>query len=228
MRYLGGKTQIAKDLVSAIPQDGRYFWDAFCGSLAISCALSGPGMVSDTSAPLIALYQAIDAGWDPPATLTKEEWQAAKALPDSNPLKGFAGFGCSFRGLYFSGYAGGYVGPVSNPGAQAARQVLTRDVRKLAARGCCFKQIDFLSVEPEPGLLLYLDPPYRNTSAYAGTAPFDHDRFYGRVEAWARYGPVYVSEYDFPLGRVVWERSRAVKLKAGTGARAVEKLYRVG
>ncbi len=204
------------------------FWDPFCGSLAVSLALGGAGICSDISAPLIALYTAIASGWVPPAELSKDAWLAARGLPDSDPLKGFAGFGCSFRGLYFSGYAGGYVGPVSNPGALAASKVLTRDVALLASRGCSFLELDFFDIEPQSGLFLYLDPPYRDTAGYAGTPDFDHDAFYARVEEWAHFGPVYVSEYAFPLGKCVWQKDRAVKMTAGSGNRATERLFRIG
>ena len=47
------------------------------------------------------------------------------------------------------------------------------------------------------------------------------------LREWAEFGPVCVSEYTFPLGRIVWEKSRARKLIAGSGKRAVEHLYLV-
>lgn len=227
MRYLGGKTQISKELAAQVNRyrNGKAFWDPFCGSLAMSVALGDKGLVSDISPPLINLYKAIEAGWDPPAVLSREEWEKAKHLPDTNPLKGFAGFGCSFRGLYFSGYAGGYVGPVSNPGAQAARQVLLRDVEKLAKRNCTIQCLDFFEVEPNAERFLYLDPPYQGTQSYAGTPTFDYQRFVQRVLEWARFGPVCVSEYAFPLGKCVWEKSRARKLAVSSGTRAIEKLF---
>jgi DNA adenine methylase len=230
MRYLGGKTQIAKELAAVLNAErgALPFWDPFCGSLAVSKALGGAGLCSDISLPLISLYEAIARGWRPPTEMSKAEWQAAKNLPDTDPLKGFAGFGCSFRGLYFSGYAGGYVGPCSNPGALAAAKVLVRDVTLLKARGCDFICADFFDCEPEPGYFVYLDPPYRDTSKYDGTPPINYDLFYARVEAWARFGPVFVSEYSFPLGRCIWEKSRAIKLRAGSGERATERLFRVG
>lgn len=231
MRYLGGKTQISKELAAQINQfrKGKPFWDPFCGSLAMSKAMGGAGIASDVHPALITLYRSVADGWDPPRTMSKEEWAAAKTLPDTDPLKGFAGFGCSFRGLYFSGYAGGYVGPVSNPGCQAAREVLLRDVQLLKSRGVQFECLDFFDVRPQAGYFLYLDPPYVGTASYAGTEPFDHERFYRRVSEWATFGPVCISEYTYPTsGRQVWEKSRARKLLAGTGKRALEKLFVVG
>ena len=227
MRYLGGKTQIARELAKEINtyRGNLPFLDPFCGSLAMAKALGGFGFVSDIHPALIALYQSIAAGWLPPETFSREEWEHAQNLPDHNPLKGFAGFGCSFRGMYFQGYAGGFVGPVSNFGAQAARQVLLRDVLILKDRGVEFKCQNFFDIEPHPNVFLYLDPPYKGVTGYKGTPKFPYHQFVERVQQWSRFTPICVSEYQFPLGRVVWEKSRARKLIAGSGKRAIERLY---
>ena len=229
MRYLGGKTQIAKHMLPTIAPylKGRFLVDAFCGSLAVTLAAGAPTHCVDVHPALISMYRALQAGWDPPNTLTREEWEAAKRLPDSDPLKAFAGFGCSFRGLYFSGYAGGYVGPVSNHGAQAAAAVLRLDFQRLRGREVEFHCASFLDLPIVEGALLYCDPPYLGTTGYAGTPPFDYTAFVRRVQEWAEVGPVLVSEYQFPVGRVVWEKDRAKKL-AVTGERAVEKLFLIG
>lgn len=229
MRYLGGKTKISKYLAAELNKyrSGLPFWDPFCGSLAMSCALGGPGIASDINPVLISLYRAILEGWEPPETLSKEEWQAAKSLPDSNPLKGFAGFACSYRGLYFSGYAGGYVGPSSREGAIAAKEVLCRDIALLKVSGVAIEQIDFLSVEPKPGFFLYLDPPYKGTAEYKGTQTFNHEAFYRRALEWSRFGPVLVSEYSLPIGREVWSKTRKSMLTTGSGDTRTEKLFLV-
>ena len=227
MRYLGGKTQIATELAAVVNlfRQDRPFLDPFCGSLAVAKALGGPGICSDIHPALIALYPAIQDGWVPPSTLSKDEWEDCKRLPAINPLHGFAGFGCSFRGLYFQSYGGGYVGPVSNFGAIAAKTVLLRDIDLLSKRGVVFQCQSFFDIPPSADVFLYLDPPYRGTTAYRGTPDFDYDRFYARVKEWAVFGPVCVSEYAFPLGECVWEKSRARKLITGSGLRAVERLF---
>lgn len=230
MRYLGGKKQISKELAAIVNRyrGNRPFWDAFCGSLSVSVALGGQGLCSDIHPALISLYRAIAGGWVPPSKLSREDWARAKVLPDTDPLKAFAGFACSFRGLYFSGYAGGYVGPASREGALAASEVLLRDVSALVGRGCVFEQLDFIATTPTPGFLVYLDPPYRGTSGYAGTAALDYTRFYEQCLVWSKVCPVLVSEYNLPIGRCIWSKSRARKLIAGSGERALEKLYLVG
>ena len=210
MRYLGGKTRIAKRLAEQINrfrEPGAPFWDPFCGGLSMAVALGGEGLVSDAHPALIAVYRAVAAGWDPPKTLTESEWRAAKELPDSDPLKAFAGFGCSFGGKWFGGYAAPapeyFYNANSKPRldgssregeriapkdfADEARRALLRDVPTLTTRGCVFDCVDFLSITPvDLGALLYLDPPYRNTTGYS--LPFDHDAFDVRAREWAAAG----------------------------------------
>ena len=227
MRYLGGKSRIAKKLVATIEpiRRGRQFWDPFCGGLSVSVALSdgGPGLVSDANPSLIALYKAVREGWDPPTALSYDEWLVWRDAPDEDPRKAFARFGCTFGGNWSSGYA--RAGDENF--AKETRNVLLRDIGKLKKAGCELACIDFLEVDPRPiAAVLYLDPPYRGTTAYPGVPPFDHDRFYARVAAWSRHTDVFVSEYAMPWGRRVLDFSHNLNMGPNVkkGARC-ERLY---
>lgn len=235
MQYLGGKSKIARWLVAAIRPRlaGREFWDAFCGGLSVSLALSetgARGLATDANPALIALYQAVAEGWDPPAVVTEDEYRAAKALPDSDPRKAFAGFACSFGGKWFGGYARAPK-QEGRTYAGAGRTALLRDVGALTERGVPIALANFLEVEPDPSFagVLYLDPPYADTTGYNATGPFDHGRFYRRVEAWARCTDVFVSEYAMPAelgGRLVMEFSHDMSVAGGVRKAArVERLY---
>ncbi len=228
MRYLGGKSRIARHLAAVIDQyrrPGQWVWDPFCGGLSMAVALSanGPGLASDANAALIALYQAVRAGWVPPTEVSREQYAAARQLPDSDPLKAFCGFGCSFGGKWF----GGWFGDGSNHcSAAGSSRAVRRDVPKVTE----FATIDFLAVEPhDSGMVLYLDPPYRGTTGYAATGAFDHDRFDARAREWAAFGPVFVSEYEFPGGVVVFEREKPKSVAGGNGGGriGIERLYLV-
>jgi DNA adenine methylase len=237
LRYLGGKHRLKGKLcplIDRVRKPGQPAWDAFCGGLAMSEGLSkrGPVIASDACAPLISLYRAIAAGWQPPETVTKEQWESAKTLPDSDPLKAFCGFGCSFGAMWFSSYAPpeAHLTIKSGPSAgksftrkyhAATGEVLARQVPKIAA----FAHADFLSVAPRewPGII-YCDPPYAGTIPYAGAPPFDSARFLLRVAAWAQFADVFVSEYSFPIGNLVHE---APAPRGCTMAKknAIERLY---
>lgn len=195
----------------------------------------GPVVASDACAPLIALYQAIAAGWTPPPHVPKEAWTAAKSLPDSDPLKGYIGFGCSFGGMYFSSYTPAEADLTIKSGPSAGLKfkrryhaatfdVLKRQVPKASLLAC----VDFLAF-PVQGLgfgAIYCDPPYRGTVGYAGVPPFDFKAFERRVDEWSELCPVFVSEYAFGRGELVFEMSSP---KGCTMAKhdAIERMFKV-
>ncbi len=233
MRYVGGKSKCAAEIAAVINRVRRVrsFWDPFGGGLSMSYALGGPGIISDIHPSLIAMYQAIARGWVPPSSVSQDEWERAKTLPDDDPFKAFAGFACSFGAKWFRGYARGprstaRVVTDRNWAGESARNLL-KIVPALVRRGCTFERIDFLDVEPprvDFSGVLYLDPPYRNVQTSYGFE-FDFDRFDARAKQWARITDVFVSEYALPYGEEVW-RSRAMSHGLG-GATRVERLYRV-
>lgn len=228
MQYLGGKSRVCKALAAVVntARGPREFWDPFCGGLSMSVALGGRGLISDANVALVSLYQAIATGWDPPEHVTEAEYQAARVLPDTDPRKAFCGFGCSFGGKWFAGYARQAKGYNY---AKGARTALLKQIPALLARGCRFLCVDFLDVEPRPtSSVLYLDPPYLGTTGYGAIGRFDHERFCSRVAGWSRFTDVFVSEYHLPWGRVVWSGAANTSLSGGTSGKATEKLYHYG
>ena len=231
MNYLGGKSRIAAQLVAAMSPwlRGRAFWDPFCGGLSMSRALAahGPGLVSDVNQALITLYTEVRNGWRPPTAVSRETYRAARYLPDTDPLKAFCGFGVSFGGKWFGGYASNSAG---RDYVGLSRAAVLDDVAALES--CTLACINFLEVTPrEVERVLYLDPPYAGTTAYGAPAvgEFDHARFYTRVREWARYTDVFVSEYSMPFGDVVLELSAPVEVSGGRRPNMrVERLYHYG
>ena len=223
MRYLGGKTRIAKQLAAEIDKvrrPGQWVWDAFCGGLSMTVALSknGPVYSTDACVPLIAMYRAVQAGWDPPTEVSREQWDAAKTLPDTDPMKAFCGFGCSFAGSWFRAYEQPVRLQTIKSGPSAGRVIRhlqhARARRKLLSctQGSMLDVVDFLAVHPTSvDGVLYLDPPYAGTTGYAGTPPFDHQAFYSRVHEWSAHCHVFVSEYQMPFGRVVLETTPKIQ-----------------
>jgi DNA adenine methylase len=226
MQYLGGKTRIAKQLaalIDSVREPGQWVWDPFCGGLSMSVALSekGPVWSTDINPALISLYRAVQNGWQPPNEVSEETWRAAKFLPDSNPLKAFCGFGCSFGGKYFGGYARS--SDRANYAATSKR-VVERD----CAEALVFSCLNFCDVEPRPlEALLYLDPPYKGTTGYAAARAFDSALFFAQALRWAAFTHVFISEYACPVGVCVWETQKAKSVAGGNGGGrvATERLY---
>jgi DNA adenine methylase len=230
MQYMGGKTRIAKQIAAEIDKvrkPGQLVWDAFCGGLSVSVALSknGPVLASDACAPLINLYKAVQDGWDPPSVSSVEEYRYAKTLPDTDPLKAFYGFGLSYGGKWFGGYQHQRMNNrgVTYSYAGSCRNSLVRDC-KLEVK---FEVLDFLSLIPgETNRLLYLDPPYKGTTEFDGVNNFDSPLFVKLVDQWSKFTDIFVSEYEFPLGTCVWER-KSTGSSCLAKNDALERLYHI-
>ncbi len=171
---------------------------------------------SDACVPLIHLYQAVRNGWIPPVLLSEDEYAAARKLPDTDPLKAFAGFGCSFGGKWFGGYARG--------GQQSYAGSASRSLLKVIPSLPCgdFVCASFLDQKPDAraaaGTLIYCDPPYEGTQGYSATGKFDHDKFWDLCIEWTRLGAeVWVSEYRAPeeFVELKWSKKHALALAGG-------------
>ena len=92
-----------------IKEDIKGLLIPFCGSLGVLKFLAPHFKTiraSDTHGDLIALWKAVQRGkFVPPKKMDEEEYKRIKELPSPNALKAFTGFGLSFGGKYFSGYA---------------------------------------------------------------------------------------------------------------------------
>jgi DNA adenine methylase len=241
MRYVGGKSRIAKEIAAVINPAGLW-WDAFCGGLSVSCALASyhsEGVVSDCNAALITLYQSVDRGWQPPKQITPELYKTGLTLSDDDPLKAYLGFGCSFRAKWFGGLdtlrkvvSRTHPNGMSQNPAEATYKSITRDLRKLSR--CTITQLDFFDIEP--GAIefecIYLDPPYQGTQSYgSNSSPFPHERFWTQAAQWALYTRVFVSELSCPLpqAEAVWEKSCEKRLGASgqENGKRRERLFRL-
>lgn len=231
MRYLGGKHVAGKYIVPILLDAGgprTKYWDAMCGGLHIARRLAAAGRrvrCTDAHAPLIAMYKAIAEGWVPPDKVTKRDYDAAKLLSDSDPMKAFVGFGCAFGGVWFHSYAWDNSG--RNYAAEARRGLL-RDVRTIIDAGGCFARCDVTRTKPRAlrNTVIYFDPPYRGVSGYA--VKIDHAKFDDVVCAWAQSNTVFVSEYDLPYGAIVWERRQKSTVSRDKSVKMhTERLYRI-
>lgn len=203
------------------------------GGLSVSTELAknGPGLITDTSAPLMAMYRALSEGWIPHPEMNAVMYEAAKNLDDSDPRKAFAGFACSYGGKWFAGRAKASKDRITRNYAAESAKVLIEQIGDLTIRGCEFAALDFMSVNPSSvGMVIYLDPPYAGTTGYKGVGSFDHGAFYSRVEEWSKYEDVFVSEHSMPWGvpLLEFEHSTSVSGKGQKNNVRVERLYHYG
>ena len=226
MRYLGGKSRLANEIAGAIMADATTYPDSVYfepmvggGSVLAEMAphFTGRTVASDVSPDLIQMWHAVTYnGWEPPDTLPEDEWRDLRSSKPS-PLRGFAGFGCSFGGRFFEGYARDTKG--TNYAAQAKRGVM-RKAKVFRENGVRFECRDYADPTVFEGDVMYFDPPYAGTKPYSGTAPFDHDRFWKTACRYRDLGAnVYVSEFEapYPFG-ITWSKERKVGLGVQSGA----------
>ena len=109
MRYLGGKSRIRKQVSSyleSIRKPDQIYFEPFVGGAWVLQEMTGKRIASDGNFALIEMYKALQKGWIPPESITKEQYAEYKAKQDpSDPMTAFVGIGCSFAGKWFGGFA---------------------------------------------------------------------------------------------------------------------------
>jgi len=227
MHYFGGKQRIADEICSVIRllRGDRPYLEPFLGGANIITRLSGGRRVaSDVVPDLIELYRELQNGWVPPRDFSKAEYDIIRASTGSSALRGFAAFGCSFAGKYFGGYAGQDKRTTVSYASNAANGLEKKRPGLMNVELSC---VSYDTHQPT-GYLIYCDPPYANTTAYAGAPPFDSARFWAMCRWWAANDNiVLVSEYEAPSDiPVCWEKQVQTEIRGKLGRiDRTEKLF---
>lgn len=224
---MGGKSRIAKDIAKTIlacTQEREHYVEPFLGAGAVASVLAPhfhKVSLSDASPDLMALWSALQCGWMPPETITRAQYDALRRAPVS-ALRGFAGYGCSFGGKWFGGYA--HNNDDRNYAGTAGR-LLSKRIGNLG--NVKFMVADYRDVTIGSHSVVYCDPPYRSMTKYARLSEFDNDEFWKRMESWSLITAVFVSEYDAPPGwQSVLEVTPQLSLKANSNSsKATERLW---
>ena len=228
MQYMGGKSRISKQIAevlnSAIDKN-KPFVSLFCGSCAIESKVQADVKILNDKHPyLIAMWQALQNGWMPPDAVTKEEYYHVKANMDENPaLTGFVGFGCSFGGKWWGGYAKDKRG---DDYCGQAKRGLLKDL--VGIQSATFTCLDYHDVEIPDGAVVYCDPPYANTTGYT-VGQFDTDEFWNYMRQLSKRCDVYISEESAPDDfECIWskEKVRTLEKNDNVGRVKVEKLFK--
>lgn len=233
MRYLGNKTRIAKHIVPIVTRtldNNSWYVEPFVGACGIMQAVNYRLRVGVDSCPyIIALMRAVQGNWIPPL-ITEDEYNAIKAAPEKYEpsLVGFAGYGCSFGGKWFAGFARGGYNKDGTPRNHVAESI--RNLQKLATKinqpEVVFYCDDYDKFQYQERDVIYCDPPYKtNTKFKEG---FDHDKFWAWAVERNKTNWVYVSEYTAPEDWIpVWEMEHKTGIHHGfkTHPIKVEKLF---
>lgn len=232
MQYFGGKQRIVKDIVPVLKEyiknKDMKFIDAFCGSSKVSIEMvkTIPEInieAYDLNNYLINMFNGLKKGWIPPSLITKEEYTKIKSNKDTNKaLTGFVGFGCSFAGKWFGGYA------KNNSGrnyAETAQRSLINDVKFI--KNINYEAKNFFNLISNDNLI-YCDPPYKGTTAYGFVGNFDNNKFWNKVRELSLNNIVIVSEYEAPADfECIWRKKVKLDIrnKSNLKEERVEKLF---
>lgn len=236
MQYFGGKAKIAKELSAFInttylKDNNTPFVDAFCGSCNIVSKIDNNRIriANDKHKELIAMWQWVqEMGVDRlPTHITKEVYyyiKTSNTTPDW--LKGFVGFGCSFAGKWWGGYAKckrGY--NYAKGSGNSVREKMT------GLHNVSFICGDYFDIPlPDVSSIIYCDIPYSGTTKYS--VSFNHTQFYEWCYKMKTRGHiVLVSEYEsgVPLNlinNIVWrkESKKDIRNKDGEQSKKTEVL----
>lgn len=203
--------------------------EPFCGAMGVMKhmgeyldARGYDAYASDGCGDLIHLWQEVqNKTFTYPGPISQSQWYQLRDSPSPNSLKAYAGFGFSFSGLYFGNYVGDAYAE------DALVKLLYKDAAKfpnLHLRHCDYQA----SLEGIEGrCLIYADPPYREgTYSFGSTYGYEHQQFVDQVQRWSNQGHVVVvSETSFPLGEMVFERSRFAQNKTNTKQTFIDRLF---
>lgn len=229
MKYMGSKARHAKEILPIIlagREDGKWYVEPFVGGANVIDKVDGPRIGADYNPYIIALWQAVADGWIPPDVVTEDEYADARTGGEVNAKTAFIGFGCSYSGKWFGGYARGNdaKGNARNYCSESRKNVLKQAE---SLRGVHFVHASYDQMDIPPNSIIYCDPPYAGTTGYA-TGAFNHDSFWQWCRDKVNEGhKVFVSEYTAPDDWVcVWSKEVNNTLAKDTGSKkGVERLF---
>ena len=218
MRYVGGKKSIARDIIYTIERyrHSRSIWiEPFVGGgavLNVATKYYPRCYAYDLHPDLILMYRALQTGWQPPTNVSEDEYQQLRHAEPS-ALRGFVGFGCSYGGKWFGGYARGD-GRIHHD--ESRRSLARMKINTTTFKQSSFFAIDWSQFNPHD-CAIYCDPPYANTTGYS-VGDFDHTAFWQQCEHLHDLGfLIAVSEYNAPKSwPCIWHKEVPLSLRGGT------------
>lgn len=162
MRYVGGKSRIAGQIVQRVlenTESREVYYEPFVGGGSVLTRMVPHfkrTVAADSSEDLILMWRALQEGWRPPEALDEEEYRELRNAEPS-ALRGFAGYGCSFGGKWFGGFARAGAGYPRNPQSESYRAVV-KDAEAIDGHEVVFVHADYRQFDPPEGAVVYCDP----------------------------------------------------------------------
>ena len=227
MKYMGSKNRIAKHLLPIMLENrnGRTWVEPFVGGANMIDKVDGKRIGADFNEYVISLFTGIQNGFIPPNVISEEEYKQARLNRDVTPLVSFIGFGCSYSGKWFGGYARGNTnkGQPRNYCLESKKNILKQSEN---LKGVEFIHSSYQNLEIPTNSLIYCDPPYEGTTKYKDG--FSHNEFWEWCRTKVKEGhQVFVSEYNAPSDfKSIYSKEVNSSLTKDTGSKkANEQLF---
>jgi DNA adenine methylase len=233
MKYVGSKARIFPKFSNIVLEHintASYYLEPFVGGCNSMQYVPNtvPRSGIDSNKYIIALFTALQNGYEPPGDVTLEEYrywrtQYQKDTMENMPTIGFVGVGCSYAGKWFGGYARGD----GRNFASESKKALLKKLPRIS--DVTFIHGDYhnpLSQLPLGKGIIYCDPPYKGVTGYGGNK-FDHAAYYDwvrKIHSMGHY--VYCSELTMPSDfTCVWEAPLTVTLRKDNYGKNIERLW---
>jgi len=234
MKYLGGKHGIGKLIAEFIskecpPESMNGYLEPFCGSLGVFKQMTDRDykkyIASDKQPDLIEMWKKIKNNTlHIPKNITEEQYNRLKNAKSPNAMKAIAGFGLSFGGKYFAGYAQKWAGNSGRNFLNEFKTSIDKITPAIRKSNVYFYNKSYDKYDPK-NMLIYCDPPYKSTEGYS-TGDFDHDLFWDTMRKWSKDNCVFVSEENAPSDfKVVWKIKKRRTLDKTSRFYKYEKIY---
>lgn len=230
MVYMGSKNRIAKEILPLILKDRKeeqFYIEPFCGGCNLVDKISGNRIANDMNPYLIALFEKLLNGWNPPEKVSKEEYDLCRISKDQfeKHIVGYIGFVCSFRGKFFNGFVKSEFSTGRNRQDEMRRNVVSQ-IESLRGIYFCSGAYDKLILPKES--LIYCDPPYEGTTSYKiNETKFDHEAFWQWCREKKKEGhQIFISEFTAPEDfECIWEKKLKNCLSVNSRSVVTEKLW---
>ena len=206
-------------------RESNSFVSLFCGSCSVESKITGFDrmILNDNHKYLIKLLNGVQNGYELPDTISEEQYKYIRDNKDEAPvLAGFVGFGCSFGGKWFGGYARNKTG--TNYAAQSKRSLLKDMATLQDAKFICS---DYKNVELPDNCIIYADPPYDSTTGY-GKVKFNSEEFWEYSRNVSKSHLMFISEQKAPDDFIcIWEKpfTRTLDVNKNNQFKVTEKLF---
>jgi DNA adenine methylase len=226
MKYLGSKNKISKYLLPILLQNrnNKTWIEPFVGGANLIDKIDGNRIGNDNNHYLISLFIALQNGYIPPDTISKDLYIDIKNNKENYPkeLVGFVGFCCSFGAKFFNGYA---TDKTNRNYALEGKTNLLKQIKNL--QNVKFFCGNYYDLDIPENSLIYCDPPYEGTTKY--NTKFNHNEFWNWCRNKSLEGHlVYISEYNSPKDfECIFEHETFTNfsLQKNINTKRIEKLF---